>query len=89
MELFLEEGKLNPKVYPTKKGFLKHFSTWLIEEDLPFMTGEVPGIHRLFNYLDITYQLPSDMTVRNVLAKIYIELHGEVVCELSVSFTEK
>ena len=89
MESFLEEGKLNPKVYPTKKGFLKHFAAWLIEEDLPFTTGEVPGIHRLFNYLDVTYQLPSDTTVRNVLAKIYIELHGEVVCKLSVSSTEK
>jgi hypothetical protein len=88
MESFLREGQLNPKVYPTKKGFLKHFAAWLIEEDLPFTTGEAPGIHRLFKYLDITYQLPSDTTVRNVLAKIYIELHGEVVRELSVSSTE-
>jgi hypothetical protein len=88
MESFLREGQLNPKVYPTKKGFLKHFSAWLIKEDLPFTTGEAPGIHRLFKYLDITYQLPSDTTVRNVLAKIYIELHGEVVRELSVSSME-
>jgi len=85
MESFLEEGRLNPKVYPTKKGFLKHFAAWLIEEDLPFTTGEAPGIHWLFKYLEITYQLPSDTTVRNVLAKIYIELHGQVVRELLVS----
>jgi hypothetical protein len=39
MEEFLEKGQLNLKLYPTKKGFLKHFATWLIEEDLPFTTG--------------------------------------------------
>jgi hypothetical protein len=85
MEDYLAEGKLNPKMYPTKAGFLKHFTAWLIEEDLPFTTGEVPGLHRLFKYLEVTYQLPSDTTVRNVLARIYAELHGEVVQELSVS----
>ena len=84
MEDYLAEGKLNPKTYPTKAGFLRHFAAWLIEEDLPFTTGEAPGLHRLFKYLEITYQLPSDTTVRNVLARIYAELHGEVVCELSV-----
>jgi hypothetical protein len=85
MEEFLENGRLNPKLYPMKKGFLKHFAAWLIEEDLPFTTGESYGIQRLFKYLDVTFQLPSDTTVRNALAKIYIELHGEVVRELSVS----
>lgn len=82
---YLAEGKLNPKAYPTKAGFLKHFAAWIIEEDLPFTTGEAPGLHRLFKYLEVTYQLPSDTTVRNVLAKIYAELHAEVVRELSVS----
>ena len=53
------------------------------------MTEEAPGNYRLFKYLDITYQLPSDTTVRNVLAKIYIELHGKVIRKLSVSFTVK
>lgn len=85
MEDYLAEGKLNPKTYSTKAGFLKHFAAWLIEEDLPFTTGEAAGLHRLFKYLDVTYQLPSDTTVRNVLARIYAELHGEVVRELSVS----
>jgi hypothetical protein len=84
MEDYLAERKLNPKTYPTKAGFLRHFAAWLIEEDLPFTTGEAPGLHRLFKYLEITYQLPSDTTVRNVLARIYAELHGEVVRELSV-----
>ena len=71
-------------MYPTKAGFLKHFTAWLIEEDLLFTTGEAPGLHRLFKYLEITYQLPSDMTVRNVLARIYAEPHGEVIHELLV-----
>ena len=44
MEEFLEKGRLDPKLYPTKKGFLKHFTAWLIEEDLPFTTGESYGI---------------------------------------------
>jgi hypothetical protein len=68
-----------------KKGFLKHFAAWLIEEDLPFTMGESYGIKQLFKYLDVTFQLPSDATVRNALAKIYIELYGKVVHELSVS----
>jgi hypothetical protein len=85
MEDYLAEGKLNPKMFPTKAGFLKHFAAWLIEEDLLFTTGEAPGLLRLFKYLNVTYQLPSDTTVRNVLTKIYAKLHGEVVRELSVS----
>ena len=85
MEEFLEKGRLNPKLYPTKKGFLKHFTAWLIEEDLPFTTDESHSIQRLFRYLDVTFQLPSDTTVQNALAKIYIELHGQVVRKLSVS----
>jgi hypothetical protein len=85
IEDYLAEGKLNPKLYPMKAGFLKHFTTWLIEEDLLFTMGEAPGFHRLFKYLEVTYQLPSDMTVHNVLPRIYAELHGEVVQELSVS----
>ena len=85
MEEFLVKGRLHPKLDPTKRGFLRHFAAWLIEEDLPFTTGESHGIKRLFKYLNISFQLPSDTTVRNALAKIYIELHAEVVRELSVS----
>lgn len=85
MEEFLAKGRLNPKLAPSKRGFLRHFAAWLIEEDLPFTTGESHGIKRLFKYLDVSFQLPTDTTVRNALAKIYIELHAEVVRELSVS----
>ena len=85
MKDFLAKGQLNPKKFPTKKGFLKHFTGWLFEDDLPFTTGKTPRIRQLFKYLKVTYQLPSDTTLWNALAKIYIELHGQVVCELSVS----
>jgi hypothetical protein len=84
MEDYLVEGKLNPKMYSTKARFLRHFTAWLIKEDLPFTMGEAPGLHQLFKYLEITYQLPLDMTVRNVLARIYAEPHGEVIHELLV-----
>ena len=39
----------------------------------------------LFRYLKITYQLPSDTTVRNQLGHIFEELHGKVVREFAVS----
>ena len=68
-----------------KERVLKHFAAWLIEDDLPFTTGETLGIKQLFKYLEITYQLPSNTTIWNALARIYIELHGQVVHELSVS----
>jgi hypothetical protein len=84
MEDFLLEGKLNPKIEPSRAGFLKIFAAWLLEEDLPFTTGEAPGIKRLFEYLHVKYQLPSDTTVRNQLAHIFTSLHATVVEELSV-----
>jgi hypothetical protein len=84
MAEFLEEGRLNPKKDPTQAGFLKHFAAWLLEDDLPFSTGESPGIARLFRYLQINFQLPKDTTVRNSLAHIYTELHAVVVKELTV-----
>jgi hypothetical protein len=53
MENMLWEGKLNPKIERTQKGFLKVFAAWLLEEDLPFTTGKAPGLKRLFHYVDI------------------------------------
>ena len=89
MAEFLEEGRLNPKKNPTQSGFLKHFAAWILEDDMPFSTGESPGIARLFRYLEIHFQLPTDTAVRNVLARIYSELHATVVKELSVSRIHK
>ena len=41
MKLFLKEGELNPKVIAIYKGFLCIFSACLIDESLPWSTGEV------------------------------------------------
>ena len=65
MESFLKEGELNPKVIATYKGFLSIFSACLIDESLPWSTGEVLTLQMLFRYFKIMYQLPSDTIVCN------------------------
>jgi hypothetical protein len=84
MEEFLLNGKLNPKLDPTRKGFLQLFAAWILEQDLPFTTGETPGLKVLFEYLQIKFVLPSDTTVRNTLTHIFATLHATVVEELAV-----
>ncbi len=84
MEAYLKEGALNPALEPTQIGFQRLFAAWLFEDDLPFTTGESPGLARLFKYLKINVLLPSDTTVRNTLGRIFIDLHGTVVRELTV-----
>jgi len=86
MEAYLKEGELNPEVVATYKGFLCIFSAWIFDESLPWTTGEAPTLQMLFKYLKITYQLPSDTTVRNQLAHIFEELHGKVVREFAVGY---
>ena len=87
MANYIEEGKLNPKIEPTRAAFLKMFAAWILEDDLPFTTGETPGIERLFKFVGCKYALPSDTTVRNTLARIFTTLHCVVVKELSVRQT--
>ena len=84
MEAYLREGELNPQIVPTKAGFLRIFSAWILDEDLPWTTGQAPTLQMLFKYLKVHYTLPSDTTVRNQLAKIFTELHGKVVREFTV-----
>ena len=84
MEAFLKEGELNPEVVVTYKGFLRIFSAWIIDESLPWTAGEAPTLQMLFRYLKITYQLPSDTTIRNQLLQIFEELRGKVVREFAV-----
>jgi hypothetical protein len=74
MEAYLKEGELNPEVVATYKGFLRIFSAWIFDESLPWTTGEAPTLQMLFKYLKITYQLPSDTTVRNQLAMQWVFL---------------
>ncbi|KAJ7339903.1 hypothetical protein DFH08DRAFT_625927, partial [Mycena albidolilacea] len=71
---YLREGELNPAHNPTQKGFLTVFSAWILEDDLPFTSGETEGIHRLFKYMKSKFLLPSDTTARNTLARIYAEI---------------
>jgi hypothetical protein len=79
---FLVEGKLNPAINSTQKNFLKVVAAWIIEDDLPFTTGETPGIRRPFA---TRYILPSDTTVRNTLAAMYIDMYNLVMSELAAS----
>lgn len=85
MSSFLREGELNPSIMPTQRGFLRLFSAWILDESLPWTTGEAPTLRMLFKYLRINYQLPSDTTIRNQLAHIFSELHAKVVREFAVS----
>ncbi len=86
MEKWLEEGALHPHSDPTQAGFLRVFAAWIIEEDLEFTTGESMGINRLFKYMESTFKLPSDTTVRNTLARIYTGMLEQVKSDLVVSF---
>ena len=78
MEAYLKEGKLNPAVTTTYKGFLCIFMAWIFDKSLPWTTGEAPTLQMLFKYLKITYQLSSDTTVHNQLAHIF----NQKVCVL-------
>ncbi|KAG2365695.1 hypothetical protein BDR07DRAFT_1185587, partial [Suillus spraguei] len=52
-------------VFATKDGFLRHFVAWIINDDLPWTTGETPGIVRLFQFLEVRWTLPSGTTVQH------------------------
>jgi hypothetical protein len=84
-EFLTTEGELNPQVIPvTQEGFVRLFAAWILDESLPWTTGEAPSLVALFKYLKINFYLPSDTTVRNYLTRIFIELHEKVVRELAV-----
>jgi hypothetical protein len=85
MVAYLKAGKLNPDLILTQKGFLCLFSAWILDESLPWTSGEVPSLALLFfKYLKVKFYLPSNTTVCNQLAKIFAELHGKVVQEFMV-----
>lgn len=84
MEDFIIDGHLNPIINSTQSNFLKIFAAWIVEDDLAFTTGETEGINRLFHFLHTRYQLPSDTTVRNTLAEMYIDMYKLVKSELAV-----
>ncbi|KAJ7879782.1 hypothetical protein B0H14DRAFT_3434881 [Mycena olivaceomarginata] len=82
---FLREGQLNPAVNPTQKGFAKVIAAWILEDDLPFTTGETGGIRRLFKYIQSNFVLPSNATVRNTLARIFVEMFEKLKADLKIS----
>ena len=85
MEAYLKEGKLNPEVVATYRGFLCIFLPWIFDKSLPWTAREASTLQMLFKYLKITYQLPSNTTVCNQLLHIFEKLHWQVVCEFAVS----
>ena len=85
MEEYLAEGKLNPCIERTQTAFLKFFTSWILEDDLAFTTGESPGLGRMLKFLGCRFTLPSDTTVRNTLSHLFTSMHCTVVEELSVS----
>ncbi|OCH83652.1 hypothetical protein OBBRIDRAFT_742875, partial [Obba rivulosa] len=62
MKSFIKKGLLHPKLKRTRKGFRILFAVWFIEANLPFTTGESSGLARLFRYLEVNEELPSDTT---------------------------
>ena len=86
MSAYLEQGKLRPEIVATQKGFYRIFAAWILDESLPWTTGEAPTLRALFDYIKVRFQLPSDTTVRNYVARIFIELHGLIDEEFAVSF---
>ncbi|KAJ3793687.1 hypothetical protein GGU11DRAFT_691287 [Lentinula aff. detonsa] len=67
LQRYIDQGKLNPEIEATQKGFLQMFSAWVFEDGLPFTTGKSKGLRRLFEYLKIKFALPTDTTVRLTL----------------------
>jgi hypothetical protein len=80
-----KEADTNPSQAITRAGFLRHFAAWILEDDQAWTTGEVPSLWRLFKYLQIWQELPSDTTVCNTVAKLYTSIHGDIVRALAVS----
>lgn len=83
MDAYLANG--TKPMFPMREGFLCHFVAWVIEDDLPWTTGETPGIIRLFHFAEVRWELPSDTTVQKMVAKFFVELHSNLVKELTVS----
>jgi hypothetical protein len=84
MAEYLEEGRLNPTIEPDETGFRRYFTAWIIDQDLPFTTGEAALLHNLFKYLCIKFHLPSNTTVCNMLEELHNNLHSTIIKESTV-----
>jgi len=85
MREYLRDGELNPAITTTQTWFYHLFAAWILDESLPWTAGEAPTLQMLFKYLKVNFILSTDTTVWNHPAKIFVELHGKVVREFSVS----
>lgn len=82
---FVASGNENPAIEVTQKGFRELFVRAVIEDDLPFLLGEKPGISRLLTYLlPSHYAIPTRKTVRRDLDLLYSKLNDELNSELKV-----
>ena len=63
MAAYLKQGELNPQIIPTQAGFVCLFAAWVLDESLPWTTGEAPSLQLLFNYLKIRFTLPTDTII--------------------------
>ncbi|KAF5317764.1 hypothetical protein D9619_012500 [Psilocybe cf. subviscida] len=80
---YLRAGNLNPAIEANQDGFYGLFAAWVLDESLPWTTGEAPALSLLFKYLRVHFTTPSDTTVCAYLSKIYQELHAKVVQEIA------
>ena len=85
MRAYLKDGELNPAVNPTQMGFYHLFTAWILDESLPWTTGEALSLKLLFQYLKVEFTLLTDTTVCNQLGRIFAELHGKVMHDFTVS----
>lgn len=83
---FVASGNENPAVEVTQKGFRERFVCTIIEDNLPFLLGEKPGVSCLLTYiLPSHYTIPKRKTVRRDLELLYDKLNSELNSELKVS----
>ncbi|KAJ7898512.1 hypothetical protein B0H13DRAFT_1884246 [Mycena leptocephala] len=74
---FLREGELDPAVKPTQNGFAKVFAAWILEDD-----SHSP-LSRLAEFSK--FVLPGDTTVRNTLARIFVEMFKKLKADLKIA----
>ncbi|KAJ7808597.1 hypothetical protein B0H14DRAFT_2380379, partial [Mycena olivaceomarginata] len=92
---FLVDGKLNPAINSSQKNFYKIFAAWIIEDDLPFTTGEdarhpapfcfPPGTVPVAERYDRAQHLGADILRDNVRSKIAVSTN--VTKQMSYSST--
>jgi hypothetical protein len=68
MAAYFKAGRLNPDLIPIQKGFLCLFSAWILDESLPWTSGEASSLALLFKYLKVRFYLLSDTTLLDIQA---------------------